>query len=305
MHATIIKTWSHEGGGFFFLLQIEVSGLEYVQWSQPEWEARFSSRRPYPEGWKRSLLGKGGFASVYRVRIAQQMFAAKVLKRSKLGLSDDQAKEIEKEAKILQNLKHKHVIQYVNFFHDKIHAFLIMEYATGDSLADHLAEEMSTALQLRLMGELATGLLYIHEQHVMHRDLKPTNILLVGNELVSMRVKLSDFGISSQLSSTVGSKRGSKNGTPFYQSPEKMMDPLYDLASDMWSVGCIFLELLQKHVLEESLWQPHKKDLLQQMINAAIRVNPILGNLAAKLLQHDPNKRICAFMLCTALRQVG
>jgi aurora kinase, other len=285
-----------------------MQGLEYVQWSQLEWEARFSgpNLRPYPnsEGMKRSLLGKGGFASVYRVRIAGQIFAAKVLKMPKLRLNEDQAEEIKKESNILQKLKHKHVIQYTNYFFDKMYAFLILEYASGGSLADHLTVEMSTAVQQRLMTELANGLLYIHEQHVIHRDLKSSNVLLVGNELAVMRVKISDFGLSSQLSSTVGSKRESKSGTPFYLSPERGMELPYDYPADMWAAGCIFIEVVLKESLKESLWPPQRKDLLQQKLNDATRRNPILGRQASNLLLHDANKRLCAFKLYTALRQV-
>ena len=149
---------------------------------------------------------------------------------------------------MLQKLRHKHVVQYVVFFHhDEIYAFLILEYESGGSLADHLAEKMGADLQQRLMMELASGLLYLHEQHVIHRDLKSSNDLLAGNELAVMRVKISDFELSSQLSSTVGSKRSSKSGTPHYFSPERGMEKPYDYSADMWAScsSCIFIELVQ------------------------------------------------------------
>ena len=286
--------------------RFEMSDLEHVPWSQEEWNTRFCGRRRYPrsEGQERSLLGKGGFASVYRVRIAGQTFAAKVLDTEDLGFDQAQTAEIQREAKMLQKLKHKHVIQYVSYFHhDDIYIYLILEYAAGGSLQDHLAEDMSADLQQRLMRELANGLLYIHEQHVIHRDLKASNILLAGNELSVMRVKISDFGLSCQFSSTLCSKRASKSGSPCYFSPERGLEKQYDYSADMWAVGCIFLELLHKENLKESLWPEHKKDLLLQKLDSATRMNPLLGEQASKLLQHDMRRRIRAFDLYTALQQ--
>jgi serine/threonine protein kinase len=248
----------------------------------------------------RSLLGKGGFCSVYRMCSPSSAtpFAVKVLNIEDLGLDEAQTAEIEREATLLQGLKHKHVIQYKGHsFHDEVEFRLVLEYASGGTLADHILEEMSSDLQLRLMRELACGLLYIHGQNVLHRDLKSSNILLAGSEL---RVKISDFGLSAQLCFTAASKR-SIGGTAQYFSPERGQEQSYGFAADMWATGCIVLECLLKEHLKEALWQEHKEAALRHKIDAATVKNPLLGTQASKLLQREAEKRISASQLFSAL----
>jgi serine/threonine protein kinase len=215
-----------------------------------------------------------------------------------LGLDKAKIAEIELEATTLQGLKHKHVIQYIgHFFPNKVEFRLVLEYASGGTLADHILEEMSSDLQLRLMRELACGLLYIHGQNVLHRDLKSSNILLAGSKL---RVKISDFGLSAQLCYTAASKR-SFGGTAQYYSPERGLAQSYGFPADMWATGCIILECILKEHLNEALWPEHMKTFLRLKINDATARNPLLGTQASKLLQREAKDRISASQLFSAL----
>ena len=284
---------------------LRLSDLVYAPWTEPEWKAWFGDKRRYPpaqEVKKRSLLGIGGFCRVYRMcnpsSSSATLFAVKTMDTEDLGLDKAQIAEIEREATTLQGLKHKHVIQYIgHFFHDEVEFRLVLEYASGGTLADHVLEEMSSDLQLRLMRELACGLLYIHGQNVLHRDLKSSNILLTGSEL---RVKISDFGLSAQLCCTAASKR-SIGGTAQYFSPERGLEQSYDFAADMWATGCIVLECVLKEHLKEALWPEHKEAVLRLKIDDATMRNPLLGMQASKLLQREAKKRISASQLFSAL----
>ena len=282
--------------------------LEHAPVNPDEWSKRFRGKRRYPRSGdkERSLLGKGGFGAVYRLRSSDVLYAAKVINLEDLGLDREQATKLEMEANLLQRLDHPHVIKYKGHFYqeDEVEFVLVMEYASGGCLADHIESEMSSELQLRLMTELASGLNYIHGMKVMHRDLKSSNILLAGDELALSCVKISDFGLSAHLSATAASKRTSKSGTALYFSPEKGREDPYDYAADMWAAGCILLELLLKESLKQALWPESKKEVLRQKLYTATYRNPHLGKQASYLLQHDPTKRSSAFDLFTALQQV-
>ena len=284
-----------------------LSDLVYVPFGQDEWDAKFRKKRLYPklQGDKdRSLLGKGGFSTVFRMRCSDVLYAVKVMNLEDLQLDEQEISNLEKEAKLLQRLEHLHVIQYHSHFCEEVHFYMVLEYASGGCLADKISVKMSPEEQLRLTTELASGLHYIHAKRVIHRDLKSTNILLVGDELGLMRVKISDFGLSVHQTASAASKRTTKSGTPIYFSPERGREDPYDYAADMWATGCIFLEFLLNELLKEALWSESKKELLRKKLDAAIDRNPLLGMQASGLLQHDATKRFNAADLYLALKKV-
>jgi serine/threonine protein kinase len=285
---------------------VTLSSLVYAPWNKDEWEKWFWHKRKYPDAddKKRSLLGKGGFASVYRMRRNAVYYAVKVLKLENLGMDSTESEKHEKEAKTMERLKHKHVIQYVGHeIQDDVKFCLIMEYASGGCLANHLGKELSKAMQLRLITEIADGLHYLHGEHVIHRDLKSSNILLSG-PCDKLRVKISDFGLATQLSCSAASKVSSKGGTNLYFSPERGREDKYTYSADMWAVGCIIIEVVTGQCLKASLWPEAKRGELKTKLNTVLVQNPLLGKKAASLLQHDAEKRIDALCLYSALRQV-
>ena len=118
-----------------------------------------------------------------------------------------------------------------------------------------------------------------------------------------MRVKISDFGYSAQLSSTLASKCSGRGGTTTYFSPEKGLEEKYGYAADMWAVGCILLELLIGEPLREALWQDSKEPKLRELLALAAYKSKILGEPAVILLKRDPAMRMTAFDLYSSLRK--
>lgn len=283
--------------------------FEFAPWTEEEWNARFKGKRRYPRSgeMEQSLLGKGGVGSVYRILADDGYYAMKVINTEDLGVDRAQVEEYEEEAKMLRTLKHQHIIQYVRHgIVDSINLCIVLEYATGGSLADRIGMEMSGSadLQVRLVQELADGLNYIHSHKIIHRDLKSSNVLLNGNDLNSMRLKLSDFGLAKQLSTAV-SKLSNRGGTPFYSSPEQAQGERYTYSADMWALGCIIVEIVLGEVLKESLWPESKAEKLQKMLQSAAVINPWLAKQAHSLLQQDPSKRMKALELYSVLNLVG
>ena len=282
----------------------------FAPWAEQEWAARFIDlgkrrSRPYPRSGEkeRSLLGQGGVGSVYRILVGGEYFAMKVIR---IVTEELAIEEYEEEAKMLQHLKHKHVIQYIRHgIVDAIDLCIVLEYAAGGSLADKIGEEMSANadLQVRLVTELADGLHYIHGHKVMHRDLKPSNILLHGSDLNSMRVKISDFGLAKPLSTAV-SKLSHKGGTWNYFSPEQARGEKYSYSADMWAVGCIILDIVVGEGLQGPLWPETKAGKLDKILQGAAGVNPLLAKQASSLLQQDPGKRTKSWDLYSLLIQV-
>ena len=282
--------------------------FEFAPWTEHEWEVRFKGKRRYPRSGEkeRSLLGRGGVGSVYRILAGGEYCAMKIINTEDLGVDRAQVEEYEEEAKMLRTLKHKHIIQYKRHgIVDSVDLCIVLEYATGGSLADRIGKEISTSadLQVRLVTELADGLHYIHGHSVVHRDLKSSNVLLNGNDLNSMRLKISDFGLAKQLSTAI-SKLSNRGGTLHYFSPEQARGEKYSFPVDMWAAGCIILEIVLGEVLKEPLWPESKARELHNMLQTAACVNPMLAKQASNLLQQDPSKRTKSWDLYSLLIQV-
>lgn len=132
------------------------------------------------------------------------------------------------------------------------------------------------------------GIGHIHANHILHRDLKPKNILLAkGNQ-----VKIGDFGISKMLENTFDMAK-TATGTPYYLSPEVCLGQRYDHKSDMWMLGCILYELC-------TLRRPFEGDSLNHVLNSIIKqkpkklpkeFSPLFQQLVDLLLQKQANLR--------------
>ncbi|OWZ13565.1 NEK protein kinase [Phytophthora megakarya] len=119
-----------------------------------------------------------------------------------------------------------------------------MEYASGGDLGAFLQKQqentgnLSESAIMRIFIQIVLALQYLHEHRILHRDLKPKNILLDGDDIV----KLTDFGVSKMLQSTFDCAK-TVTGTPHYMAPELLEGSAYDYKSDVWSLGCVLYEL--------------------------------------------------------------
>lgn len=201
-------------------------------------------------------LGEGGMGLVYRgEHILMKKAVAIKLLHQELGTVEEAARRFEREAQSASRLSHPSIVATTDFGRVpdgplRGTLYLVMEYVPGRLLADVLADgPLPVARAVGLARLILRGLAHAHEQGVIHRDLKPTNIMVLprpgGGDLVKILdfgiAKLSDPGEDTQLALTRG---GMIFGTPSYMSPEQAAGEVVDARSDLYTCGVILFELL-------------------------------------------------------------
>jgi serine/threonine protein kinase/tetratricopeptide (TPR) repeat protein len=187
-------------------------------------------------------LGEGGMAAVYRAYQASvdRYVALKVLPR--YFASDPQfVGRFQQEAKVLAKLQHLHILAVHDFGEADGYTYIVMPFVETGTLADLLKGEPLPLTQIgQIVGQVASALDYAHSQGVVHRDVKPSNILIDrhGNCL------LTDFGIAKIVEGTVAfTQTGGIIGTPTYMSPEQIRGDILDGRSDVYSLGVVLYEM--------------------------------------------------------------
>ena len=214
---------------------------------------------------ERSELGAGSFGTTYRMRSRDggERYAVKIVSKRdmrRMGVPPDL---VLREFGILRALRHRHVIRYAHASQSGGEYRLAMELATAGSLAALIGAGPpgggGGAAHGRIAEQLAAALEYVHGEGVVHRDVKPENILLSGP---APDVKLADFGLACVMSSSAGGSRrasarghgGGAPGSPFYASPEKAKGESYGGKDDAWAAGCVLAELATGARLAGPLW---------------------------------------------------
>ena len=231
--------------------------------------------------------------------------AVKVFNLDEIGFSHD---DVKRECDILQNLKHKNIVQYIGHFYDGPNqkVYLKMELVNDGTLADHIKRKsLSPLINKTLLADIANGLEYIHGQRILHRDMKPENVLLQKKSEV-LRAKIADFNLSVQLNSSAASQKSSRVGTSYYFSPEKAAGLKYDESADLWAVGCMVLEMTLQIRLSGPLWYDHAEinQKRESLIQETEQRCTLLGKLAKNLLCLDAKQRISATQLKFGLTEV-
>ncbi|KAJ4301318.1 Serine/threonine-protein kinase PAK 6 [Kalmusia sp. IMI 367209] len=189
---------------------------------------------------KQQCIGGGSFGKVYKGidRRNGQLVAIKIID---VENAEDEVDDIISEISILSGMNSPYVTKYFGSYLHGTELWIVMEFCSGGSCADLMRpgpiEESEIAVILK---ELLMGLVYLHDDHKLHRDIKAANILVGSNG----QVKLADFGVSGQLSATM-TKKNTFVGTPFWMAPEVIKQSGYDHKADIWSLGITALELAQ------------------------------------------------------------
>ncbi|HEY8375208.1 MAG TPA: serine/threonine-protein kinase [Nannocystis sp.] len=189
------------------------------------------------------LLGAGGMGAVYLARDEQlgEDVALKVV--AGLALLDPGAADrLRREASTARRISHPNVVRLHDIGEEHGLLFLSMEYVAGESLAARLQRLGSIpAAQLRPLAEqLCDGLAAAHAAGVVHRDLKPGNILIAGDRTI----KIIDFGIARPLADAGMTATNMILGTPEYMAPEQVRGGLVDARTDIYAVGCVLYHAL-------------------------------------------------------------
>ncbi|HEY9772269.1 MAG TPA: serine/threonine-protein kinase [Planktothrix sp.] len=200
-----------------------------------------------------SLVGRGGNGSVYKVEqlLLKRVMALKTL--HPVSISDLTFRRFQQEAQAASGLLHPNLVRAIDFGIIKGNQpFLVMDFVEGKPLSAYLHKNGSLGLDetLEIFIPIAQGLDYAHKLGVIHRDLKPGNIVLVKSESGSYIPKIVDFGIakldvgSADTDAQALTKTGEVFGTPLYMSPEQCASKQVDARSDIYSLGCVFFETL-------------------------------------------------------------
>ena len=208
-------------------------------------------------------LARGGMAEVYvgtHLRL-DRLVIVKVM-HSYIEADPELQSRFEREARVVAALRHPNIVQVLDFNIAEGHPYIVMEYLRGPSLAVYLRElnsrneKLQPAQVARLLSIMATALDYAHEQGVIHRDIKPGNIILHNKTgLFSSDLPLSpltepvitDFGLV-RIHTTTQTSAGKRSGTPAYMSPEQAHGLTVDHRSDIYSLGIVLYELIAGHV---------------------------------------------------------
>ncbi len=186
------------------------------------------------------LIGRGGFSEVWSAWDTRlnRLVAIKIIPR--IGSDAHSTIQFGREASMVTRLEHPNILPLYDFGETPEYRYLVMRYVTGGSLAQKIEQARLPIHEvLRLMLPVASTLDYIHEQRVVHRDLKPGNILLDAQS----SPYLADFGLSKELTDET-SPMHSASGTLTYMPPEQFSGGVLSPRSDLYSFGILLFQLL-------------------------------------------------------------
>jgi eukaryotic-like serine/threonine-protein kinase len=240
------------------------------------------------------LLGQGGMARVYRARQKHldRDVAIKVL--PPYYASDQNfVLRFEQEARSLARLSHPHIVIVHDAGEEHGLLYIIMEYVAGGNLRDYMTQSISLREVTRIIKEVASALTYAHERGIIHRDVKPVNVLLDP----AKRAVLSDFGIAKVMATSAAMTRsGAGVGTPEYMSPEQCRGAQVDARADIYALGVMLYEMLTGHTPFEAdnytaLAHSHIYELPPPPSKFNPRISPAVQAVTLKALEKDPANR--------------
>ena len=189
-------------------------------------------------------IGRGSYGKIFKAQRKQDGLVLALKRIDVVNLSAPEQTDTLHEASLMGQLEHEHIVRFYDAFMDDNAIYIAMELIEGGDLGtvidNHKVQRtyVDEAEIWQYLVEACCGLKYLHDQRILHRDLKPQNIMLTADR----HVKIVDFGFTKHLGQNQLAM--SVVGTPLYMSPELCQKCGYDDRSDVWSLGCIFYELM-------------------------------------------------------------
>ncbi len=246
-------------------------------------------------------LGTGGMSNVYKAtdRILERTVAVKILAEH---LSDDErfVARFRREALAVAKLIHPNIVQVYDTGVDEGRHYIVMEYVEGRSGAQILQRQgpVEPEIAAEIGIQSCAGLDYAHRRGIIHRDVKPGNLMIVGGPVGGgeMVVKLTDFGIARAIEQTRITQVGSVVGTAAYLAPEQVRGEEATPATDVYALGVVLYQFLTgrlpyegSSLAELAVRQQNEKPLPPDTYNS--EVPETLGAAVLRALEGDPNRR--------------
>jgi serine/threonine protein kinase len=275
---------------------------------QPTWGDTLASRPGAPPRARRTIrgyeivrkVGRGGNANVYEARSPSgERVAIKELRKDRVG-NPDAKRRFLREYEVTRQLSHPQIARMIDTFSEKRVQHIVMEFIDGVTLRRLLRRfgTLEIPLACGLVSEIASILSYVHRRNVLHRDIKPDNIMVT----VDGQLKLTDFGIAHDAArrATVSLTRtGWLIGTPFYMSPEQLQGVKgrdLDARCDVYCLGMVLYECLSRR----SPYSLKKTDPLFKVVKVkttedpriVLPEDPELESLLRRATARDPAERI-------------
>jgi len=242
-------------------------------------------------------IGRGGMATVYKAyQPSQRRYVALKMLPAYLKEDHEFVARFRREAETALWLNHPNIVKTYDVGAVGDTRYIAMEYIDGHTLDDelrHLGKPLDISRAVDIMSHVTSALAYAHRQGIIHRDVKPSNILLAKDG----RILLSDFGIAKAIGHGTITKTGVVIGTPEYMSPEQAVAPKrVDHRTDIYSLGVLLYHLLTGRV-------PFKADTPQRTLLAVVREpipspsqwNPAIGpeieRIILRATEKDPAQR--------------
>ncbi|KAG7459377.1 hypothetical protein MATL_G00210130 [Megalops atlanticus] len=236
------------------------------------------------------FLGKGGFAKCYEITdmATKEVFAGKVVPKSLL-LKPHQKEKMSMEISIHKSLNNPHVVGFHGFFENDDFVFVVLEICRRRSLLElHKRRKAVTETEARYyMKQTIEGCRYLHNNRVIHRDLKLGNIFLNDD----MEVKIGDFGLATRIEYE-GERKKTLCGTPNYIAPEVLCKKGHSFEVDVWSLGCILYTLLVgKPPFETSCLKDTYLRIKNNEYTIPRHISPAAASLIRQMLHPEPALR--------------
>jgi hypothetical protein len=242
------------------------------------------------------VLGKGAAGEVYQARdtLLRTVIAVKLLKPEYCADPDAMVR-LSREVTLSRDLAHPNILKIYHLGDDGGQKYVTMQYVAGANLATILSKEspLEIARALAIAGKLAAALEAAHEAHVLHRDVKPSNILVDASD----EPRIADFGLARLVDGPELTRDGVFLGTPLYASPEQIRGEPLDARSDLYSLGIVLFEMLTGR-------RPFPADYAREVARLQVEETPPepsslrseipreLSDLVLRCLAKDPSQRV-------------
>uniref|UniRef100_A0A8C1HZP4 Serine/threonine-protein kinase Nek4 n=1 Tax=Cyprinus carpio carpio TaxID=630221 RepID=A0A8C1HZP4_CYPCA len=239
------------------------------------------------------VVGKGSYGEVNLVRHKSDRKQYVIKKLNLKTSSRRERRAAEQEAQLLSQLKHPNIVTYRESWEgEDCQLYIVMGFCEGGDLYHRLKQQKGELLPERQVVEwfvqIAMALQYLHEKHILHRDLKTQNIFLTKTDII----KVGDLGIARVLENQ-NDMASTLIGTPYYMSPELFSNKPYNYKSDVWALGCCAYEMA---TLKHAFNAKDMNSLVYRIVEGKLpqmpsKFDPQLGELIKRMLCKKPEDR--------------